>query len=156
MVNHRKLSRDSGFTLIELVLVITILIVLFGVAVPALQSDDRAGNAARTLVSDASRARSYSKRTWEDVTLQIDVGNNRWRTQLQDGTSLATYQTDSTGWSNLPPGLVFSNVTGYDSDATFLPTGRTTNHVAFSIAQDHHQWRIEINSLSGLITATPQ
>lgn len=137
-------------------MVIAIGIILFSLAVPALQNDDRAGNVARSIVSDASRARSYSKRTWENVTLQIDVANNRWRSQLQNGTALQTYKSDVDGWIELPNGISFANIGGGNTDAVFLPTGRTSADAAFAIVQGDNQWHVEIKSLSGLISATPQ
>jgi Tfp pilus assembly protein FimT len=156
MASSRTLKRNAGVSLVELVVVIAIGIILFSLAVPALQNDDRAGNVTRSIVSDASRARSYAKRTWENVTLQVDVANNRWRTQLQNGTALETYKSDVNGWIELPPGVSFANIGAGNTDATFLPTGRTTSDAAFAIVQGNNQWHIEIKSLSGLITAVPQ
>ncbi|MDP6963612.1 MAG: prepilin-type N-terminal cleavage/methylation domain-containing protein [Planctomycetota bacterium] len=156
MASCRTLNRESGFSLVELMLVISIAAVLFGMAVPALQNDDRAAAAARTLVSDASRARSYAKRTWENVTMQIDVANNRWRTQLQNGTYLTTAKSDNNGWASLPPGITFADIGGGNTDAVFLPTGRTASNAAFAIVQGDYEWHIQIQSLSGLISASPQ
>jgi Tfp pilus assembly protein FimT len=156
MAVSRTLKRNAGVSLAELVVTVAILIVLFSLAVPAMQNDDRAGNVTRSIVSDASRARSYAKRTWENVTLQVDVTNNRWRSQLQNGTALQTYKSDVDGWIELPPGVSFANIGGGNTDAVFLPTGRTSSDAAFAIVQGSNQWHIVIKSLSGLITATPQ
>ncbi|MBC8370927.1 MAG: hypothetical protein H8E25_13095 [Planctomycetes bacterium] len=156
MVSNRTLKRNAGISLVELVIVIAIGIVLFSLAIPAMQNDDRAGYVTRSIISDASRARSHAKRTWENVTLQIDVPNNRWRTLLQNGTTIETYKTDADGWISLPSGINFSTVNGNETDAVFLPTGRTAGDAAFAIVQGDSQWLVEIKSLSALITATPQ
>jgi Tfp pilus assembly protein FimT len=154
MAVHRALKRNAGVSLVELVVTVAILIVLFSLAVPAVQNDDRAGNITRSIVADASRNRSYAKRAWENVTMQIDVANNRWRSQLQDGTALQTYKSDVDGWIELPPGVTFANIGG--GNTVFLPTGRTSSDAAFAIVQGSNQWHIVIKSLSGLITAIPQ
>ena len=156
MAISRTLKRNAGVSLVELAVTVAILIVLFSLAVPAMQNNDRAGNVTRSIVSDASRARSYAKRTWENVTLQVDVTNNRWRSQLQNGTALQTYKSDVDGWIELPPGVSFANIGGGNTDAVFLPTGRTSSDAAFAIVQGSNQWHIVIKSLSGLITATPK
>ncbi|MDA0666919.1 MAG: hypothetical protein O3A50_03970 [Planctomycetota bacterium] len=128
---------------------------LFAMAVPAAQNDDVAGSVARNIVSDAVRARSHSRRAWETVTMQIDVGNERWRTIKQDGSHLASAGADENGWHNAPAGVDFRQVVDMPTDLTFLPNGRASQSTSARILTGGKEWVINIDALSARITANP-
>lgn len=153
MADRRALNR--GISLVEVVMVAAIGLTLFAMAVPAAQNDDVAGSVARNIISDAVRARSYSRRTWETVTMQVDVVNERWRTLKQDGTHLSAAGADENGWHDAPPGVDFRSVEGMPTDLTFLPNGRASESTSSRILTGSTEWEIKVDALSARITAYP-
>ena len=146
---------NSGFSLVEVVMVIAIALVMFGMAVPAAQNNDIAGTVARSMVSDAVRARSYSRRTWEAVTMQVDTANDRWRTLREDGTPLSSIGANENGWHKLPPGARFQVIDGMPSDLVFLPNGRASQSAAIHVVFGNHTWLLGVDGLSARIRAEP-
>lgn len=146
---------NSGFSLMEVVMVVAIALVMFGMAVPAAQNNDVAGTVARSMVSDAVRARSYSRRTWEAVTMQVDTVNDRWRTLREDGTPLSKDGSNENGWHALPPGVIFQVIDGMPSDLVFLPNGRASQSAAIHVIFGHHIWLLGVDGLSARIRAEP-
>ena len=147
--------RDGGFSLIEAVMVAAIALVIFGMAVPAAQNNDIAGTVARSMVSDAVRARSYSRRTWEAVTMQVDTVNDRWRTLREDGTPLSSIGANENGWHSLPLGAEFQVIDGMPSDLVFLPNGRASQSAAIHVIFGNHKWLLGVDGLSARIRAEP-
>jgi len=101
------------------------------------------------------RARSHARRSWETVTMQIDITNERWRTLKQDGTFLASTGIDANGWHNAPPGVDFRQVEGMPTDLTFLPNGRASESTAVRIHIGTKQWEIRVDALSARVVAEP-
>ncbi|PCJ54199.1 MAG: hypothetical protein COA70_06075 [Planctomycetota bacterium] len=153
MANRRAL--EKGISLAEVVMVAAIGLTLFAMAVPAAQNDDVAGSVARNIVSDAVRARSHSRRSWETVTMQIDVGSERWRTVKQDGTYLLSVGADDNGWHDAPPGVDFQQIEGQPTDLTFLPNGRASESTSARIVTGGTEWEIHVDRLSARVSAFP-
>ena len=153
MASSRTLTK--GFSLVEVVIVVAVAIVLFGMAVPAAQNNDVAGSVARSMVSDAVRARSYSRRTWEAVTMQVDTNNARWRTLREDGIPLSSVGANENGWHKLPPGAKFQVIDGMSSDLVFLPNGRASQSAAIHVIFGNDIWTVGVDSLSARIHAEP-
>lgn len=153
MADRRALNR--GISLVEVVMVAAIGLTLFAMAVPAAQNDDVAGSVARSIISDAVRARSHSRRTWETVTMQVDVVNERWRTVKQDGSFLSSAGADENGWHAAPPGVDFRSIEGLPTNLTFLPNGRAAESTSARILTGGSEWEITVDALSARITASP-
>ena len=153
MADRRALER--GISLVEVVMVAAIGLTLFAMAVPAAQNDDVAGSVARNIVSDAVRARSHSRRSWETVTMQVDVSNERWRTVKQDGTYLLSAGADDNGWHDAPPGVDFRQIEGQPTDLTFLPNGRASESTSARIVTGGTEWEIHVDRLSARVSAFP-
>lgn len=153
MARRRALNPQSGISLVELIVVAAVGMVLFALAVPVMQSDDVAGATARSLISDAVRARSYSRRAWEPVTMQVDAANNRWRALTESGIPLDDTGADADGWKYPEVGVDFKNVDGMPGDLTFLPNGRATDSAAMYIETGSTQWMVTVDALSARITA---
>ncbi|MGB0953364.1 MAG: pilus assembly FimT family protein [Planctomycetota bacterium] len=152
-LEHRQGER--GISIAELVMVAAIALTLFAMAVPAAQNDDQAGAVARNVISDAVRARSYSRRTWETVTMQIDITAERWRTLKQDGSALLSTGADDNGWHDAPVGVDFRQIEGMPTDLTFLPNGRASESTAVEVHIGGDVWEIRVDALSARITAGP-
>ena len=153
MASSRTLKR--GFSLVEVVMVAAVALILFAMAVPAVQNNDAAGAVARSIVSDAVRARSYSRRTWESVTMQIDANHARWRTLREDGIPLSTVGGDALGWRYLPPGVEFRTIEGMPSDLVFFPNGRASQSAAVHVVFGNNVWLLGVDSISARIRAEP-
>lgn len=152
----RRRALERGFTLVELALVVAIAIALFALAVPRSSDRDRCGAAARAIVADAARARSYAARTWSPVTLDFDPSNSAWRVTRQNGTWLELPGAAAQGWRALDPGLSFEAVGGFDTDAVFLPNGRATSVSQVRLRAGSESWLLTIEAVSGRIVAEPE
>ncbi|MHC4824384.1 MAG: pilus assembly FimT family protein [Planctomycetota bacterium] len=153
MADRRALER--GISLAEVVLVAAIGLTLFAMAVPAAQNDDTAGAVARNIVADSVRARSYARRSWESVTVQMDVNNERWRALKQDGTALINNGADENGWHQAPVGVDFREILDQPTDLMFLPNGRASVSTSVEIWVGNTGWRLSVDALSARITAQP-
>ncbi len=155
MARHGALDR-RGFTLLEILMVMALAAILLGIAVPSLNDRDVCGAEARMIVADSARARSYAVRVWEQVTLDIDVLNNAWRVVREDGSWLDGPGADDTGWRRLDPSASFEALPGIEVDTIFLPNGRTSEDTAVRIRSGRDSWLIDIQSLTGRVTAAPE
>lgn len=153
MADRRALER--GVSLAEVVLVAAIGLTLFAMAVPAAQNDDTAGAVARNMVADLVRARSFARRSWQSVTMQVDINNERWRALRQDGTALISNGADADGWHDAPVGVDFREIPGKPTDLMFLPNGRASVSTSAEIWVGSTGWELHVDALSARITAFP-
>lgn len=154
MAGHGSLRR--GFSLIEILLVMALAAILMGIAIPSFSNRDVLGATARLLVADAARARSFSVRIWEPVTLDVDVDASAWRVVREDGTWVDGPGADENGWRYLDPGVTFEAVDGVETDTLFLPNGRTAADSQLRIRSGNGAWILSIQALTGRVTAAPE
>lgn len=152
----RRRALNGGFTLLEITIVLVIAALLFAMATPRASDRDLCGAAARSVVADGARARSYAARTWEPITLDLDVVNGAWRVTRQNGTWLDLPGVNANGWRQLDPGLEFEAIQGYSTDSVFLPNGRTSGESRVLIRSGEAAWLLKVESLTGRITADPE
>lgn len=152
----RRRALERGFTLLEITIVVVIAALLLAMGAPRVNERDLVGSAARSVVADGARARSYAARTWEPVTLDVDVANGAWRVTRQDGTWLDLPGASANGWRELGPGLGFEAVEGFPVDSVFLPNGRTTGATRVRIRAGDEIWLFQVDALTGRITADPE
>lgn len=152
----RRRALDGGFTLLEIAVVIVIAALLVAMAAPRVSDRDQCGAAARSIVGDGARARSYAARTWEPVTLDVDAGIGAWRVTRQNGTWLDLPGANANGWRTLEPGLSFEAVEGFTSDAVFLPNGRTAEEARVRLRSGEATWLLKVEAITGRITADPE
>lgn len=154
MDRRRTLTR--GFTLLEITIVTVIAALLLAMSTPRTSDRDQCGAAARAVVGDGARARSYAARTWEPVTLDVDVANGTWRVTRQNGSWLELPGANENGWRLLEPGLDFEAVEGYPTDSVFLPNGRVSAESRVRIRSGDETWLLAVEALTGRITADPE
>ena len=154
MARNRSLER--GFSLIEVLMVMALGAILLGIAVPSMNNRDVLGATARLLVADAARARSFSVRFWEQVTLDVDVDNSAWRVVRENGAWVDGPGADENGWRRLDTGVTFEIVDGAEPDTVFLPNGRTAGDSQLRIRSGADSWLFSIQALTGRVTAAPE
>ena len=155
MARRRRalIARRGGFTLVELLVVISITIVLAGLVTPTMRSTDNASAEVRRVVADAARARSWARTTWRTATLDIDAANSRWRLIDDTGEILDSSNADANGWRTLTTGVSFQTVVGTSSDFAFEPDGRGTQDAAVQLLAGDSSWTVSMSAMSGTITA---
>jgi general secretion pathway protein G len=130
-MKRRTQGRDRGFTLIEMVVVISIILILLGVAMPIYSHslirarEDNLRTNLETLNSmifqytqdkqkapqslDDLKSGGYIKEIPDDIT-----GSNTWELEQGDGSIMSLYQTDTGGIIGVHSG---SNQTASDGTA---------------------------------------
>jgi general secretion pathway protein G len=128
---NRKAKRERGFTLIEMMVVISIILILLGIAMPIYShslTEAREENLRKNLHTlnwmiyqytqdkqkapqslDDLKSAGYIKEIPEDIT-----GSNTWIVEDGDGTIMSLYQTDAGGIIGVHSG---SNQIGSDGTA---------------------------------------
>jgi len=88
-VTHKK----TGFTLVELVIVVALIGIVIGIAAPALQEysiDINLKSAVRNLKSDMELSKLRAIRENSRVVMAFDTGNNSYQTFVDDGAGGGT------------------------------------------------------------------
>jgi len=114
----RVISDKSGFTLVELMVVISILAILALITVPSYMSwmpSYRLKGAARDMISNLQLAKLEAIKRNTTCTVNIDVGGNAYNLQLPDSTIIKTVSLGD-----------------YGSGITFTNTGNISNAITFS------------------------
>lgn len=154
MVNRRILAQ-GGFSLVEVLIVMTIALVLLGLAVPVIQNNDSVSSDVRRLVADITRGRSWARTTWRTTTIDIDAGNRRWRIEDENGDVITTSESDENGWRTLRDGTNFFANGSLSMDFVFNADGRSPEASSVLLQGGDSTWVVRCSPLSGTVTAEP-
>jgi type IV fimbrial biogenesis protein FimT len=126
-MSRSRSRRPSGFTLVELVLVMAILAIVAGIAAPRYATATarfRVDAAARRIGADLGLARARAQTTSAPVTVRFDVGGNSYE-MLSTASPLAGAANYVTVMSEEPyQAKLVSATFGGSSDMTFDGYGR--------------------------------
>src|SRR5271154_7105240 len=133
-MNRRATGRHRGFTLIEMMVVISIILILLGIAMPiyshsiTTKREDNLRQNLKTLnqmISQYTQDRKKAPQSLDDLktagylqTIPDDItGSNTWETEPADGVIMSLEQKDADGIIGVHSGStqVGSNVTAYST-----------------------------------------
>jgi type II secretion system protein H len=124
-------SRASGFTLLEIILVMTILVLVVSMLAPSLRGfgiGRSTDNTARQLVSLAKYARSQAISEGRRYRLNFDAQNNAFWLTAESGSAFAAPNNDFGRRIEAPEGVFIQTDLTQQPDGVFVefrPTGRT-------------------------------
>jgi type IV fimbrial biogenesis protein FimT len=134
-----KKAVTAGFTLIELMIVVAIVAIIMGVAVPAIsqyRDHHQFSGAVIEVLSSLRRARMTAVELNRNVVFEVDVANGSYRAFVDDGAGIpenagnASWDTGEQviGATVLPRGVEFTSATfGGESFFTFSGRGFPMN-----------------------------
>lgn len=155
MIKSNRQGKAKGISLVEVMVVLSIVAMSMAVLVPSLQSSEKSGADVRRVLSDALMSRSLARSSWETTWLRTDLQNSRWRVEKSDGTPVDGPLADANGWRYLEDGVTFSAVSGSASDFVFLPNGRSNVDCAVAVTYRESSWTIDLDQLSGSLQVNP-
>lgn len=135
--NTKAMKRRNGFTLVELLVTIAVLVVLIGIGVPSFRSvvqDNRLATTANSLVRSMNVARSEALERGHDVTVEPQSGGDWesgwevWSDTDNDGSQDADEIIQTIG---APDGAV--SISGGPDEVVYEPSGLTTTNGCFDI-----------------------
>ena len=140
------MTKDSGFTLIELIIIITIIGILLAVAVPGFVQwipKYRVKDAAQDLYSNFQMAKMEAIRRNQNCTVTFETGPDRYQVSLINKTvQLGDYGSGVQYTAAPAPAVI-----------TFNPRGFTDNALTVSLTNDANSATYQISVLiSGVIT----
>ncbi|MEM9185999.1 MAG: prepilin-type N-terminal cleavage/methylation domain-containing protein [Planctomycetota bacterium] len=115
-MTRRPLARRYAFTLIEVLLVLTLLVVIAGLAMPSLSAGmgrSRMNQAAEEVRTAWAKARLDAASSGQTLRFQCWIGSNRWQlasadaSQEQVDAALAAQRKEDTEQENELSGVVF-------------------------------------------------
>lgn len=110
--SHRRSLDRSGFTLIEAIMVLTIIGIVAGIAVPRSgYSTYLANSGARVLATTLSYAQRQAVSQQADIRVAFDVANNQIRVHEDRNNDNVIDLNERVGFTSLPEGLTFGRST---------------------------------------------
>lgn len=150
---YRAMKHEIGFTVIELLVAITILAVLLGVGLPSLQETIRTNRVASTtndVVAALQIARSEAIRRGENVTVCSSKDQTTCSGTWEDGWVVRNAANPLRVWPALAPGAAIT----VDGDVVFEPLGNVTDARCFDVQLDGTIRSVEVGASGRVRTDT--
>ena len=99
------MEKQGGFTLLELITVLGVMVILLGLALPSMSSwrkESAYRSAARQIVSAMRLARSHAISRTREVELDFDLDTQCYRMRLGNQAYASDTWTELTSWRGLP------------------------------------------------------
>jgi type II secretory pathway pseudopilin PulG len=149
----------AGFTILEIILVLFLLVGLLGIVLPRISLDENLGSVGRRMVGTVRSLQSLAMLTQKTVRLYVDMDRGVYWPMILDGNQ-EKVPTDAT-WAtplNLPESVRFSDILVRQGekesgrvDLFFYPTGRIDPATIHLVDTSNNILAIAIEPVTGAI-----
>ena len=153
------LRSSRGFTILEIIIVLFLLVGLLGIVLPRISLDENLGSVGRRMVGTVRSLQGLSMSTQKTVRLNIDMDRGVYWPVILDGNQ-EKVPTDAT-WAtplNLPDTIRFSDMLASQGkkesgrvDLFFYPTGRIDPMTMHLADKNNNILAIAIEPVTGAI-----
>ena len=153
------LRSSRGFTILEIIIVLFLLVGLLGIVLPRISLDENLGSVGRRMVGTVRSLQGLSMSTQKTVRLNIDMDRGVYWPVILDGNQ-EKVPTDAT-WAtplNLPDTIRFSDILASQGkkesgrvDLFFYPTGRIDPATMHLVDKSNNILAIAIEPVTGAI-----
>lgn len=160
----RACRGTAGFTILEIILVLFLLVGLLGIVLPRISLDENLASVGRRMVGTVRSLQSLAMQTQKTVRLYIDMDRGVYWPVILDGNQEKA-PTDAT-WAtplNLPSAIRFSDILvsqgRKDSgrvDLFFYPTGRIDPATMHLVDANNNILALAIEPVTGAIRTSDE
>jgi type II secretory pathway pseudopilin PulG len=153
------LRSSSGFTILEIIIVLFLLVGLLGIVLPRISLEENLGSVGRRMVGTVRSLQSLAMLTQKTVRLYVDMDRGVYWPVIQDGNQ-EKIPTDAT-WAtplSLPTTIRFSDILVSQGkkesgkvDLFFYPTGRIDPATMHLVDAKNNILAIAIEPVTGAI-----
>ena len=158
--NHRRALRSSeGFTILEIILVLFLLVGLLGIVLPRISLEENLGSVGRKMVGNVRSLQHLAMSTQKTVRLYIDIDRGTYWAMLLDGNQEKV--PGDPAWLTpltLPETIRFSDILLNQGkkesgrvDLFFYPTGRIDSATMHLMNERNNILAIAIEPVTGAI-----
>jgi type II secretory pathway pseudopilin PulG len=158
-VRSKGLRASTGFTILEIIIVLFLLVGLLGIILPRISLDENLGSVGRRMVGTVRSLQSMAMTTQKTIRLYVDVDRGSYWPVILDGNQEKT-PTD-VAWAtplNLPSSIRFLDIftTPGKKEAgrvylSFYPTGRIDPTTLHLVDARNNVLAIAIEPITGAI-----
>ncbi len=131
------MTKDSGFSIVELIIVILIISVLIGIAVPNFVSwipKQRVKDAAQDLYSNLQKAKLTAIKSNQDCTVTFSTGPDKYQISIVNVTvQLADYGSGVKYSATPAPAVITFNTRGFADSAIAVSLTNSANTATYQV-----------------------
>jgi len=156
--------RESGFTLLEMMIVMFLLVAVLGIVIPRVNIDDDLGSTGRKLIGTVRSLQGIAMSTQKPVKLYMDMDQNTYWAKTLEGKeerplSDATWAT----LRSLPGAIRFADISAGSMkrqsgriDFMLYPNGRIDSMILYLTDTGNNILGIAVESTTGAIRASDE
>jgi type II secretory pathway pseudopilin PulG len=153
------LRASTGFTILEILIVLFLLVGLLGIVLPRISMEENLGSVGRRMVGTVRSLQSLAMSTQKTVRLYVDIDRGVYWPMILDGNQeKAPIDAAWTTPLNLPAAIRFSDIlaaqekkTSGRVDLSFYPTGRIDPATMHLVDSRNNILAIAIEPVTGAI-----